>query len=64
MQIQLVDPDENDSIHRHPRKMGMGSLICRATRQTGQKNTTNEVTPAVCFSCHMGRILREVGCHA
>jgi hypothetical protein len=41
----------------------MGTLICRAARQTGEK-TTNEVSPAICFNCHAGKIYREVGCDA
>lgn len=64
MPIQLIEPDENDSIDCHLQQIGMGSLICRAAQQTGQKNTTNEVTPAVCFNCDVGRIFREVGCDA
>ncbi len=62
--IELVEPAENDSIGCHLQQVGMGSLICRAARQTGQKNTTNEVTPSVCFSCDVGKIYREVGCDA
>ena len=64
MLIKLVEPDEDDSIDCHLQQVGMGSLICRAAKQTGQKNTTNEVTPAVCFSCDVGKIFREVGCDA
>ncbi len=64
MPIQLTEPGEDDSIDCHLQQIGMGSLICRAAQQTGQKNTTNEVTPAVCFSCDVGKIFREVGCDA
>lgn len=64
MSIELIEPDEDDSIDCHLQQIGMGSLICRAAQQTGQKNTTNEVKPAVCFSCDVGRIFREVGCDA
>jgi len=64
MPIELVEPGENDSIDCHLQQIGMGSLICRAAKQTGQKNTTNEVTPAVCFSCDIGKIYRDVGCDA
>ncbi|MBM4466527.1 MAG: hypothetical protein FJ014_13395 [Chloroflexi bacterium] len=64
MPIELIEPAEDDSIDCHLQQIGMGSLICRAAQQTGQKNTTNEVTPAVCFSCDVGRIFREVGCDA
>jgi hypothetical protein len=62
--IELVEPGEDDNIDCHLQQIGMGSLVCRAARQTGQKNTTNEVTPAVCFSCDVGKIYREVGCDA
>jgi len=62
--IKLVEPGENDSRDCHLQQIGMGSLVCRAAQQTGQKNTTNEVTPAVCFSCDVGKIYREVGCDA
>jgi hypothetical protein len=41
----------------------MGTLICRAARQTGDK-TTNEVDPTICFNCSAGKIFREVGCDA
>lgn len=64
MPIELVEPGENDSIDCHLQQIGMGSLVCRAAKQTGQKNTTNEVTPVVCFSCDVGKIYREVGCDA
>ena len=64
MPIELVEPAEDDSIDCHLQQVGMGSLICRAAQQTGQKNTTNEVTPAVCFNCAVGKIFREVGCDA
>jgi len=39
----------------------MGSLVCRAARQTG-KGGSNEVTPEVCAECEAGRVFREVGC--
>jgi hypothetical protein len=64
MSSELVEPGEDDSIDCHLQQIGMGSLICRAAQQTGQKNTTNEVTPAVCFNCDVGKIFREVGCDA
>jgi hypothetical protein len=64
MLIELIEPAEDDSIECHLQQVGMGGLICRAAQQTGQKNTTNEVTPAVCFSCDVGKIFREVGCDA
>jgi hypothetical protein len=41
----------------------VGTLVCRAARQrTGY--TTDEVTPAICFSCVAGKTYREVGCDA
>lgn len=54
---------ENDNIDCHLQQVGMGTLICRAARQTGDK-TTNEVNPTICFNCSAGRIFREVGCDA
>jgi len=41
----------------------MGTLICRAAQQTGDK-TTNEVNPTICFNCPAGKVFREVGCDA
>lgn len=54
---------ENDDISCHLQVVGMGTLICRAAKQTGDK-TTNEVKPEDCFNCHAGKIYREVGCDA
>ena len=59
----LPAPGENDSIECHLQAVGMGSLICRAAQQTGDK-TTNEVTPEMCFNCPAGKVYREVGCDA
>jgi hypothetical protein len=56
-------PSEQDNIDCHLQQVGMGSLICRAARQTGDK-TTNEVSPQICFNCAAGKIFREVGCDA
>lgn len=64
MRIELVEPGEDDSIDCHLQQVGMGSLVCRAAQQKGQQSSTNEVTPAVCFGCDVGRIFREVGCDA
>jgi len=60
--LEIRDPNEDDSIDCHLQQVGMGSLICRAASQTGQENVTNKVTPAICFSCDVGKIYREVGC--
>lgn len=57
------EPHENDSIDCHLQQVGMGTLICRAARQTGDK-TTNEVDPTICFNCDAGKIFRDVGCDA
>jgi hypothetical protein len=56
-------PSENDSIECHLQQVGMGTLICRAARQTGS-HTTNEVNPIICFNCEAGQVYREVGCDA
>ena len=63
MSDQQAQPDENDSIDCHLQQVGMGTLLCRAARQTGDK-TTNEVNPTICFSCPAGKIFREIGCDA
>jgi len=63
MSNQLPKPKENDNIDCHLQQIGMGTLICRAARQTGDK-TTNEVNPTICFNCPAGKIFREVGCDA
>lgn len=63
MAKQQLEPTENDSIDCHLQQVGMGTLICRAARQTGNK-TTNEVNPTVCFNCPAGKVYREVGCDA
>jgi hypothetical protein len=41
----------------------MGTLVCKAVRNTGNNNT-NEVEPESCFECEAGRIYRELGCDA
>jgi len=63
MSNQFQEPKENDSIDCHLQQVGMGTLICRAARQTGDK-TTNEVNPTICFNCPAGKIFREIGCDA
>ena len=56
-------PGENDLIDCHLQQVGMGTLLCRAARQTGDR-TTNEVNPAICFNCPAGKVFRDVGCDA
>jgi len=63
MANQLKKPKEGENIDCHLQQVGMGTLICRAARQTGNK-TTNEVNPTICFNCSVGKIFREVGCDA
>jgi len=63
MSGELIQPKENDDINCHLQQIGMGTLICRAARQTGEK-TTNETNPTICFNCDAGKIFREVGCDA
>lgn len=58
---ELPEPKEGENIGCHLQQVGMGTLICKAARQSGDK-TTNEVNPAVCFNCDAGKIFREVGC--
>ena len=59
----MIEPNENDSIDCHLQQIGMGTLTCRAAKQTGD-STTNEVNPTICFNCDAGKIFREVGCDA
>ncbi len=63
MSNKLQELKENDNIECHLQRVGMGTLVCRAARQTGDK-TTNEVNPTICFNCSAGKIFREVGCDA
>lgn len=63
MSEKLIEPSENDDISCHLQQIGMGTLICKAARQTGE-HTTNEVDPTICFNCPAGKIYREVGCDA
>lgn len=57
------EPQDDENIDCHLQQVGMGTLICRAARQTGD-NTTNEVSPSICSECSAGKIFREVGCDA
>lgn len=59
----MIEPNENDTIDCHLQQIGMGTLTCRAAKQTGD-STTNEVNPTICFNCDAGKIFREVGCDA
>lgn len=63
MPDELHEPKEDDSIDCHLQQVGMGTLVCRAARQSGER-TTNEVNPVICFNCSAGKIFREVGCDA
>lgn len=63
MHNKLAEPKENDNIDCHLQQVGMGSLICRAARQTGDK-TTNEVSHTICFNCDAGKVYRNHGCDA
>lgn len=63
MSDTLIEPEENDNIDCHLQQVGMGTLICRAAQQTGDK-TTNEVDPTICFNCDAGKVYRDVGCDA
>ncbi len=58
MSNKFPEPKGNDSIDCHLQQVGMGSLICSAARQTGDK-TTNEVDLTNCFNCPAGKIFRE-----
>jgi len=59
-----LEPKEEDDIDCHLQQIGIGSLICRGAQQTGRENSTNKVTPAICYNCSVGKIYREVGCDA
>lgn len=58
-----TEPGGGDNIDCHLQRVGAGTLICSAARQTGEL-ATNEVDPTVCFHCEAGKIFREVGCEA
>jgi len=59
----LKEPTEQEDFSCHLQDIGMGTLICRAAKQTGNNNT-NEVTGAICLDCEVGKVFREVGCDA
>lgn len=56
-----LEPTETDSVDCHLQNIGMGTLICRAATQKGDR-TTNEVNATNCFNCEAGKIYREIGC--
>ncbi len=60
---KLLEPQEDDKIDCHLQQIGMGTLICRAAKLSGN-HATNEVSPTVCFNCSAGKIYRNVGCDA
>ncbi len=57
-------PSEQDDISCHLQEIGMGTLICRAAKQTGGEHNTNEVSAEICLECPVGKVYREVGCDA
>lgn len=63
MPNEMKEPSEKDDISCHLQDIGMGTLICRAAKQTGE-HTTNEVNETICFNCPVGKVYREVGCDA
>lgn len=62
--IDLVEPKEADNFDCHLQQIGLGSLVCRCAKQDGTSKSTNNVTAAICFSCPIGKIYREIGCDA
>lgn len=63
MAKEMKEPSEKDDISCHLQDIGMGTLICRAAKQTGE-HSTNEVNETICFNCPVGKVYREVGCDA
>jgi len=64
IKLEIKEPLEEDSIDCHLQQLGMGSLLCRGAQQRGNDNFTNETNPAICFSCNIGKIYRDIGCDA
>lgn len=64
MDFNITEPSEEDNFDCHLQQIGLGSLVCRCAKQDGTSNSTNNVTPAICFSCPVGKIYREIGCDA
>lgn len=60
---EQVVPSESDDISCHLQQVGMGTLICKAAKQNGDKST-NEVDATICLNCDVGKIYRDVGCDA
>lgn len=63
MPKEIKEPSEKDDVSCHLQDIGIGTLICRAAKQTGE-HTTNEVNATICFNCPVGKVYREVGCDA
>ena len=61
--VRKPDPPDNENIDCHLQKVGMGTLICLAAKQTGRSGT-NEVSAANCLECDAGKIYRDIGCDA
>ncbi len=59
----MAELKDTDNIDCHLQNIGMGTLICKAAKQTGE-HATNEVAPENCFGCNAGKIYRELGCDA
>ncbi len=62
--LKIAEPTEDENFDCHLQQVGLGSLVCRCAKQDGTSNSTNNVTPAICFSCPIGKIYREIGCDA
>jgi hypothetical protein len=63
MEEGMKKPSEKDDISCHLQDIGMGTLICRAAKQSGE-HYTNEVNETICFNCPVGKVYRELGCDA
>ena len=63
MTEEQKEPLEEDDIACHLQDIGMGTLICRAAKQTGERST-NAVSAAICHECPVGKVYREIGCDA
>ncbi len=62
--LEITEPNENENFECHLQQVGIGSLICRCAEQNGTSNSTNKVNAAICYSCTVGKIYREIGCDA
>ena len=63
MSQQFQKPSETDNVSCHLQQIGLGTLICRAAKQTGDGGS-NETDAEVCFNCPTGKVYRDVGCDA